>query len=99
MIMNKYISGTKVRSIATFLDFTGAPANTTATLKYRPGAGATQTIASGSISTSGTGIYYFDIDTTGWTGPDDLLYTCQWSGSGAVQAIGLDYFEVEPAAL
>ncbi len=96
--MNKYMSGTRVRSIATFTNFAGVAADPdTITFKFRAGAGATTTDAA--PTRDATGVYHRDIDTTGWAGPDDLLYTCQWSGTGAVVAIEADYFEVEPTAL
>lgn len=96
--MNVYTSGALVRSSASFVNAAGAPANpTTVTFKYRPGTGAVQT--NSNPANDGTGAYHVDIDTTGWNGPDVQTFTCQWSGTGAVQAIGDDYFGVKPAAL
>jgi len=96
--MNTYIAGSLVRTIANFINSAGAAANpTNVTLKYRAGAGSVTTIPG--PDNDGTGTYHWDIDTTGWDGPNNLLYTCQWTGTGAVQAIGIDYFEVEPPAL
>ena len=96
--MNTYISGSLVRDIAQFVNSSDAATNpTTTTLKYRAGAGDVQTIAAPDNDVEGT--FHWDIDTTGWTGPGNLLYTLVWIGTGAVQAIGTDYFEVEPPAL
>lgn len=100
--MNVYISGSLVQTAAQFLNQAGQPADPgTITLKYRAGAGATQTLVYGSsgIQRQGTGSYTFNIDTTGWAGPGYLLYTTEWIGTGAVQAIGIDYWQVEPPAL
>ncbi len=95
--MNVYMSGTLVRSIAHFVNVQGADADpTTTTAKYRAGVGSIQTPAP---VHDGLGFFHVDIDTTGWAGPENLLYTCQWQGTGAVIAIGPDYFEVEPPAL
>lgn len=98
MSYNVYMSGTRVRSIAEFTDFDGQLADPdTREFKYRPGAGVIQTNANPTRLSLGT--FYVDVDTSGWDGPDNLLYTCQWKGTGLVQAIGPDYFEVEPPAL
>ena len=97
--MNKYVSGTFVRSIATFYDATGTQADPTSVIfSFRPGAGSvTQDLAPTKI---GVGVYCSDMDTSGWPGPDNLLYTCQWEGTGAVAVVSEpDYFEVEAAAL
>jgi hypothetical protein len=96
--MNTYISGSLVRSVAAFANSSGVLTNPSSiSLKYRAGTGAVTTI-SGPINDA-AGAYHWDIDTSGWTGPGNLLYTCQWTGTGAIQAIGDDHFEVEPAAL
>ncbi len=95
--MNVYMSGTKVRSIAVFTNLAGVATDPTVTeFKYRIGTGVVQTPAT---VHDADGTYHYDIDTTGWTGPDNALVTCQWKGTGLVQAIGPDFFEVEPAAL
>ena len=91
------MSGSLVRSSAVFTNIAGTPTDpTTTTAKYRAGVGATQNPAP---VHDGAGLFHVDIDTTGWAGPENLLYTCQWQGTGAVIAIGPDYFEVEPPAL
>lgn len=96
--MKKYISGTRVRSVASFTDFDGKLTNPTdVEFKYRAGAGQANT--DNSPVNPEDGVFYSDVDTAGWTGPDDLLYTCQWKGTGDVEVIGLDYFVVEPPAL
>ena len=96
--MNIYISGTLVRSSAQFVNTSGAPANpTTTTFKYRPGAGSVTTVPS--PTNDGAGAFHFDIDTTGWSGPDIQTYTCQWQGTGAVVAIEDDFFGVKAPSL
>lgn len=96
--MNMYTSGSLVRSSAAFVNVAGAPTNpTTVTFKYRAGAGSVTTISG--PSNDGAGAYHFDIDTTGWTGPDTQTYTCQWQGTGAVVAIQDDYFGVNAPSL
>jgi hypothetical protein len=87
-----------VQSLANFFNATGALADpTTIVFKYRPGGGSTTTITypTGIVRVS-TGVYYYNIDTTGFTGPGLLLYTTEWIGTGAVQAPGVDYWNVEP---
>lgn len=95
--MNVYTSGTLVRTSAQFVNTSGAPTNTTATLKYRAGAGSVTTV--NAPPNDGAGAYHFDIDTTGWAGPDILTYTCQWQGTGAVVAIDDDFFGVKAPSL
>lgn len=100
--MNKYMSGSLVRSSAAFTNLAGSPADpTTITLKYRAGAGSITTVVypSAPIIRDGTGAYHADLDTTGWNGPGDQLWTTEWIGTGNVQAPGADYWEVEPLAL
>jgi hypothetical protein len=96
--MNQYISGALVRTVATFVNVAGMPANpTTTVLKYRAGAGAVQTISS--PTNDSDGIFHYDIDTSGWEGPEDLIYALEWVGTGVVQAITVDWFNVIPPAL
>lgn len=96
--MNTYMSGSLVRTTAQFSNSAGALASpSAATLKYRAGSGATQTVSA--PVNDAVGVFHYDIDTTGWTGPGDQLYTCEWIGTGVVQAINTDYFSVEPPAL
>lgn len=95
--MNTYLSGSLVRSTAIFLNNAGDPADpTVTTFRYRAASGSTVTP---SIAHDATGVFHFDIDTSGWTGPGNRLYTCEWQGTGAVQAPGIDYFMVEPLPL
>jgi hypothetical protein len=97
MNMNVYTSGSLVRSSAFFVNAAGAPADPTTTVfKYRPGTGAVQTV---SPTRDGAGAFHFDMDTTGWAGPDIQTWTCQWAGTGAVQAIGDDNFGVKASSL
>jgi hypothetical protein len=92
------MSGSVVRSIATFRDINGVLTNPTATtFKYRAGAGSTQVI-NAPVNDS-PGIFHYDMDTSGFQGPDLLLYTLEWIGTGVVQAIDNDYFNVEAPAL
>lgn len=100
--MNSYMSGTLVTSTAQFVNAAGVLADpTTITFKYRAGAGVTQTVVypTAPVVRTATGVYYANIDTTGWVGPGNLLYTTEWVGTGAVQAIEPDYWSVEPPAL
>ena len=96
------MSGSLVRTSAAFADITGTPADpSTVTLKYKTGAGSVTaaTYPASPIVRDSTGAYHADLDTTGWTGPDDLLYATEWTGTGNIQAIGSDYWQVTPAAL
>lgn len=96
--MNTYISGTLVRTSASFTDVTGAAADpTTVTLKYKAGANSTITI--NAPAHDGTGAYHYDIDTSGWTGPGNQPYVTEWTGTGTVQVVGVGSWEVEPPAL
>lgn len=100
--MNTYMSGSLVRSSAVFRDLAGDPTDpASVTLRYKTGAGSTTTAVypSSPIAKDSTGAYHADFDTTGWAGPDDLLYITEWSGTGAVQAISTDYWQVTPPAL
>ena len=98
--MNIYTSGSLVRTSAQFVNNAGVPTNpTVTTLKYRAGIDSVQTLTGGQLVNDGAGAFHFDIDTTGWTGPDILTYTCQWQGTGAVVGIGDDFFGVKPPAL
>jgi hypothetical protein len=100
--VNVYISGSLVRTTATFVNISGANTDpTTITLKIKQDAGSvtTLTYAGAQVSKSSTGVYYYDIDTTGWTGSNNSLYTLEWVGTGSCQAINVDAFEVQKAAL
>lgn len=100
--MNVYMSGTMVRSAAAFADDTGAAADpSSVVLKYKKGAGSTTTVTypSSPIVKDATGGYHANFDTTGWAGPDSLRYVAQWQGTGTVQAIGSDEWDVTPPAL
>lgn len=96
------MSGSLVRSNAAFTNAAGAAADpTTVTLKYKTGAGSITTVTYPSSPTAkdSTGNYHADFDTTGWAGPDALLYVTEWTGTGAVQAIASDSWQVTPPAL
>lgn len=87
-----------MRTSASFTNVNGQPANPdTATLKYKATSGSVITVSS--PTHDGTGAYHYDIDTTGWTGPGNARYTTEWIGTGAVQTINSDTFEVEPPSL
>src|SRR6185437_525699 len=97
-----YMSGSLVTSTATFYNDEGAEADpTTVTLKYKQGSGATVTVTypSPPIVRDAEGVYHAELDTTGWDGPDNLLWATQWSGTGNVQAIAVGYWQVSPLAL
>lgn len=99
MSINTYVAGTLVRETGNFCDVNGDLADpTTVTLQYQPGAGepvARVTYGGGQVTRAAQGVYYYDIDTSGWTGPGTALYTAQWVGTGNVQAVEPDYFQVE----
>lgn len=105
--MNVYMSGSLVRSNATYANLAGQPTDpTTLTLKYKQGNGATVTVSCPNplipvapVVRDQQGQYHADIDTTGWVGPGNRLDLQQWSGTGAVQAIQPDSYEVEPPQL
>ena len=97
-----YMSGSLVDTIPAFVNEAGAPADpTVVTLKYRKGAGATTTVTypATPIVRDGAGAYHAALDTTGWAGPGLQRWTVQWQGTGAVVAIGADYWDVDAPAL
>jgi hypothetical protein len=80
----------------------GAAADpTTVTFKYRIGAAAivTAVYPAAPIVKDSIGNYHANFDTSGWAGPDNLLYATEWFGTGAVLAINDDYWQVTPPAL
>lgn len=92
------MSGSMVRTIATFTSLSGGAANPdTVTLKYRVGLGTAVTVSD--LSSDSTGVYHYDLDTTGFAGPDDQLWVTEWIGTGAVIAIGTDSFQVVPPVI
>jgi bacillopeptidase F (M6 metalloprotease family) len=96
------MSGSLVRSSAAFTNAAGAATDpTSVVLKYRSGAGSTTTVTypSSPVTKDSTGNYHADFDTTGWAGPDALLYVTEWTGTGTVQAIASDAWLVTPPAL
>lgn len=100
--MTIYMSGSLVRTSASFTDVAGVAADpTTVTLKYKKDAGATTTVVypSAPIIKDSTGHYHADLDTTGWAGPGNQLWETEWIGTGAVIAIGDDPWYVEPPAI
>jgi hypothetical protein len=97
--MNVYYSGTLVQTTATFANALGVPTDpSTITLKYQIQGNVSVTLVFGSSSIvrSGAGVYYYQFNTTGWTGPGNQLYTVEWIGTGTVQAPNVDYWEVQP---
>lgn len=97
-----WISGSLVTSTATYATENGTITDpSTITLKYKTAAGSTTTAVypASPITKVATGIYQAEFDTTGFSGPGQELWTVQWSGTGAVQAIGVSYFWIVPAAL
>ena len=100
--MNSYMSGALVRSSAAFADASGAAADPSGVvLRYRKGAGSITTVTypSSPVIKDSTGGYHADFNTTGWAGPDSLRYVAQWQGTGTVQAIASDEWDVTPPAL
>jgi len=100
--MNTYMSGSLIRSSAAYTDTSGTPADpSSVVLQYKADAGDTTTVTypDSPIVKDGTGAYHADLDTSGWAGPARQLWIVEWTGTGTVQAIGVDSWEVEPAAL
>jgi hypothetical protein len=100
--VNTYMSGSLVTSYANFVNAAGTPTDpTTITLKYRTAAGSITTVVypSSPITRVSAGSYSANLDTTGWAGPGLLLWTIEWIGTGAVQAINSGGWQVEPATL
>jgi hypothetical protein len=100
--MNTYMSGTLVQSSATFLNASGVAADpTTITLKYKLGPGIVETVVypTAPINRVSAGVYTANFDTTGWSGPGNRLDLMEWIGTGTVQAINTDNWEVEPPLL
>lgn len=100
--MTTYMSGSLVRVSSTFTNISGVATDpTTVTLKYKKGSGSvtTLTYAGAGITKSATGVYYVDLDTTGWAGPDTQLWILEWIGTGTVVAIASDSFKVIPPAI
>lgn len=97
-----YMSGSLITSTATYFDENGDAADpTVVTLKYKTGSGATITAVYPSLPVTrvSTGVYQAELDTTGFTGPAQQLWTVQWAGTGNVQAIAVSHFQVTPPAL
>jgi hypothetical protein len=95
--MNRYMSGSLVTVSAVFVNKAGVPTNpTTTTFKYRKDDGSTTTVTPTNDS---PGNFHFDLDTTGWTGPGDQIWTYQFQGIGNVVAIGSNIFGVYPPSL
>lgn len=101
--MNTYISGTTVRTKAqNFSTVDGTVTDpTTVVLKYRRGSQATVTVTypSSPITKDSVGNYHADLDTSGFSGPGLEFWTAQWTGTGAVAAIGVDNWRVEATTL
>lgn len=94
--MNAYHVGDLVRISATFTDINGAAADpTTVTLlvKLRYVIGATTTTytygGGGTITKSGTGVYYQDFTPT-----TEGIWDYRWIGTGAIQAADEGAFNV-----
>jgi hypothetical protein len=97
MAASSYMAGSLVRTIATFTDINGALANPdTVDLKYQIGSGSVETPTPVNDS---TGVFHYDIDTTGATTSGNVSVVLEWIGTGAVQAINSDTFTVTPAPL
>lgn len=95
-IIKTYISGTLVRTTAKFTDLAGVLTDpTSVVLKYQ-GPGTVQTP---SVTQDSTGVYHYDIDTSGWAGPGNVDYVVEWSGTGAVMVVADDKFTVTPKKL
>ena len=96
------MSGSLVETVATFVNAVGGATDpTTITLKYRLGSGATTTVVypTTPIIRVSAGLYSANLDSTGWAGPGNQLWTVEWIGTGTVQAINADFWQIEPPAL
>lgn len=94
-----YLSGSLVRSIATFTNALGAAADpTTVTLKYSASGGPVTTAVypAAPIIKDSAGVYHADLDTTGLLGGAAQQFIVEWKGAGAVQAIGTDTWNITP---
>ena len=72
------------------------------TLKYQPGAGepvVTAVYPASPIVRTATGAYFANLDTTGWRGPAAAAWVIEWIGTGAVQAIAVDNWSIQPEPL
>lgn len=105
---NTYLAGSLVR-VATyagglpepaggFRDANGVLADpTTVTLKYRPGMSAsvvTVIYPANPVVRDAAGLYHADLDTTGFSTD---TWTYEWIGTGDVQAIADNTFQVQAA--
>jgi len=96
------MDGSLVTVSGAFENDAGTPTNPTTTkLKVQVGVGTTTTYVYGSsaIANPETGIFTFEIDTTGLAATGSVVVTYEWIGTGNVQAIGAQQFEVVPAPL
>jgi hypothetical protein len=95
--VNTYMSGQLVRTSATFKDIDGNPADpATITLKYKDAGGSITSVTypTTPIVKDSVGVYHADLDSSGWTGPGSALWLTEWIGTGAVQSINVDSWEV-----
>ena len=101
--MNTYPSGTLVRTSAiNWTQLGGGIADpTTITLKYRAGGGSITTVTypNSPIVRDSQGNYHADLDTTGFAGPGLQLWEVEWIGTGTVQVIGNDSWQVSAPTL
>jgi hypothetical protein len=97
-----FVAGSLVTSTAKFYNAAGDLADPNViTLQYRQGYATTVTVTypAAPITRADEGVYQADFDTSGFTGPDNQLWTVQWSGTGNVQAVAVSYWTVVPAPL
>lgn len=100
--MNQYMDGSLVTVSGTFKNSAGIKTNpTTTTLKVRVGVGASTTYVYGSssITNPDDGDFDFEVDSTGLAANGAVVVTYEWIGTGDVQAIDAEQFEVVPAPL
>ncbi len=100
--MTDYVAGTLVRTRAVYRRNPSDGSNpstwpiadpTTVQVRYRlspSGSVVTKTYPADPIVKETTGIYHYDIDTTGSVAVGRVQQTAEWNGSGNVQAIGDD---------
>lgn len=81
--------GDPVTLSVTFKNAAGAATATTATLKYEDPSGNETSVASGSLTGGGTGIYTYVITTD-----ESGTWAYKWTGAGTIDAVDEGHFYV-----
>ena len=90
MGMLSVYEGTEIQLVGTFANYLGTLTDPTASVFYVQPPTGTETAIVGTIST--TGIYYCNVNTTGY---EAGIYTYRLQGTGALVATEEDRFEVK----